>query len=338
MSHSRPSLRPLALAMLAAGLVAAPALPAQTISPACAGQGEVQDACQKAADLFAFVAPQIAASLVGGNTTLGQSGTLGGLGRFALTLRATGLRGELPNVDGITVRRGAATSDEFGIDEQWFAVPQVDLAVGVFPGFPLGLTNVGGIDVLVGANYIPEVEEDEFSLAAPDGQLKVNYGARLGIVEETLTLPGVSVSYMRRELPTVDVAAIADDDSLSVTGARVRVDSWRAVVGKKFFVAGLAAGIGQDRYDSEAAVSAVVCDPVLPGVAGCARAATAEPFSQQITRTNAFANLSLNLAIFRLVTEIGRSWGGEAPTFNRFEGTSASEPRVYGSVGLRFGF
>ena len=30
----------------------------------------------------------------------GQSGTLGGLGHFAITLRATGLRGELPDVGG----------------------------------------------------------------------------------------------------------------------------------------------------------------------------------------------------------------------------------------------
>ena len=339
MSHSRTRVRSFAAAALAAGLLVAPALPAQTVSPSCANQGDVQDACQKAADLFAFVAPQIAASLAGGNATLGQSGTLGGLGHFALTARVTGLRGELPNVDNVSVSRGQATSDEFGVDEQWFAVPQVDLALGVFGGIPVGLTNIGGIDVLFSGTYVPEVEEEEFSLTAPDGQFKFGYGARLGLVEETFAMPGVSVSYMRRELPTVDVVALADDDSLSVTGARVRVDSWRAVVGKRLLAAGISVGVGQDRFDSQAAVSAVVRED---GVAGLPlfreQVSTAEPFSQKITRTNAFANLSLNLVALRLVGEIGRSWGGDAPTFNTFEGTSASEPRIYGSVGLRVGF
>ena len=336
MSHHRTRARSLA-AGVAAALLVAPALPAQTVSPACSGQGDVQDACQKAADLFAFVAPQIAATLAGGNATLGQSGTVGGLGHFALTLRATGLRGELPNVENVGVARGPAQSSQFGVDEQWFAVPQVDLALGVFGGFPIGLTSIGGIDLLLSGTFVPEVEEDDFSLTAPDGQFKLGYGARLGLVEETFAVPGVSVSYMRRELPTVDVVALTADDELSVTGARVRVDSWRAVVGKRLLVAGIAAGIGQDRYDSQAAVSAVVCDGVL-GVPVCQDASTAEPFSQKLTRTNAFANLSLHLAVLRLVGEIGRSWGGEAPTFNTFEGTSASEPRLYGSVGLRVGF
>lgn len=333
MSHHRTRARSLA-AGLAAALLVAPALRAQTISPACADQGDVQDACQKAADLFAFIAPQIAASLAGGNTTLGQSGTVGGLGHFALTLRATALRGALPNVESVGVSRGAAQSSQFGVDEQWFGVPQLDLALGVFGGFPLGLTSIGGIDLLLSGTYVPEVEEDDFSLTAPEGQFKLGYGARLGLVEETFAMPGVSVSYMRRELPSVDVVALSGDDSLSVTGARVRVDSWRAVVGKRLLVAGIAAGIGQDRYDSQAAVSAVVRE----GLLFRGEVATAEPFSQKITRTNAFANLSLNLAVLRLVGEIGRTWGGEAPTFNTFEGTSANEPRLYGSVGLRVGF
>ena len=34
--------------------------------------------------------------------------------------------------------------------------------------------------------YVPELEEEEFSLTAPDGQFKLSYGARLGLIEETL--------------------------------------------------------------------------------------------------------------------------------------------------------
>src|SRR5690606_5315873 len=178
-----------------------------------------------------------------------------------------------------------------------------------------------------------ELEEDDFTLAAPDGQFKLGYGARLGILEETYAAPGVSVSYMRRELPTMDIVARPGDDTLAVSGARVRVDSWRLVAGKRLMALAFAAGVGQDRYDSEASVSAVVNDGVLRTAMG-----TAAPFSQRMTRTNAFANVALHLVVMRLVGEVGRTWGGDAPTFNTFEGTSASESRVYGSVGLRFGF
>jgi len=335
-SPHRPSVRPLAAAALVAGLLAAPAAAhaqGAAPSPSCTGQGAATDACQKAADLFAFLAPQIGASIAGGNATLGQGGALGGLGRFALTVRATGLRGELPNLDEIDVAEGNARSDQFGIDEQWFGLPQVDLALGLFGGIPLGLTSVGGVDLLLSGAWVPEVEEDDFTLGAPDGQFKLGYGARLGIVEETYAMPGVSVSYMRRELPTIDVVARPDDDTLSVSGARVRVDSWRLVAGKRFMALGLAAGVGQDRYDSQASVTAIVNDEGVRTAMG-----TAAPFAQELTRTNAFANLSLNLFVLRLVGEIGRTWGGDAETFNTFEGTSATEPRVYGSVGLRFGF
>lgn len=334
MSHPRTPVRLLAAATLAA-VLAAPAAHAQTVapSPACAGQGAATDACQKAADLFAFLAPQIGASIAGGNATLGQGGAMGGLGRFALTVRATGLKGELPNLDDVSVSSTGARSDQFGVDEQWIGLPQVDLALGLFGGLPLGLTRVGGVDLLLSGSWIPELDEDDFQLATPDGQFKLGYGARLGIVEETFTVPGVAVSYMRRELPTVDLVARPDDDTLSVTGAKVRVDSWRLTAGKRFMALGLAAGIGQDRYDTQASVTAIVNEGTVRTAMG-----TAAPFSQELTRTNAFANLSLNLAVLRLVGEIGRSWGGDADTFNTFEGTSAAEPRLYGSVGLRVGF
>ncbi|HZF73263.1 MAG TPA: hypothetical protein VEZ51_07515, partial [Gemmatimonadaceae bacterium] len=37
-----------------------------------------QDACQKAIDLFKYMAPQLGTAIAGGNPTLGQGGNLGG--------------------------------------------------------------------------------------------------------------------------------------------------------------------------------------------------------------------------------------------------------------------
>ena len=321
-----------AMVMLAA---AAPTLLAQATgtAPACAGQGQLEDACQKAADLFAFVAPQVAVSIAGGNAVLGHASTLGGPGRFSIGVRATGLRGELPDVGSVGITAGPAQADEFAVDEQWFGLPQVDATVGLFGGIPLALTRVGGVDLLVSGSWIPEVDEGDFSLRAPDGQFKLGYGARVGILEESFSVPGVSVTYMRRGLPTIDLVARAADDTLSVTGAKVDVDSWRLVAGKHLSVLGLVVGVGQDRYDAEASVSAVVRE----GILFRSEMATPAPFSQDLTRNNAFASLSLNFAVLHLVAEVGRSWGGDAPTVNTFAGTSAAEPRLYGSFGLRLG-
>src|SRR5436190_18030732 len=57
-----------------------------------------QDACQMAVDVFQFLAPQLGIALTGGNATLGQGGALGGLGHFALELRANAIDGDLPDV------------------------------------------------------------------------------------------------------------------------------------------------------------------------------------------------------------------------------------------------
>lgn len=321
------------VAAIAAGMLAAGTLPAQQISPSCAGQGLAQDACQKAADIFAFMAPQLAVSIAGGNATLGQGSVLGGLGHFSIGVRATALQGELPDLESVEVESGPAQRSTFAVEDQIVGLPQVDVGVGVFKGFPVGLTNIGGIDLLASASWIPELEEDDFTLRATDGQFQVGYGARLGILQETLTMPGVSITYLRRQLPSADIIARPDNDTLSVLDAGVTVDSWRAVVSKKVLVFGFAAGVGQDRSETEANVSAVVNDGIVRIAMG-----TPQPFSQTLTRTNAFANLTLHMAVLKLTGEVGRVWGGDAPTFNSFEGTSAAEPRLYGSVGLRLGF
>jgi hypothetical protein len=65
---------------------------------------------------------------------------------------------------------------------------------------------------------------------------------------------------------------------------------------------------------------------------------TPRSFRQRVTRRNAYANVSGTLGFLRLVGEVGRSWGGSITTFNAFDGTSATAPRLYGSVGARVGF
>ena len=294
-----------------------------------------QDACQKAIDLFAYLAPQLATTVAGGNATLGMAGSLGGLGHFSAGLRVNALQGSLPQVQNVTLQTsGATNSPPIDTKTQFFPMPTAELAIGIFKGLPLAITNVGGVDLLVSAAYLPEFNSSGVSVKVPNGSLKLGYGARVGILQESLLVPGVSVSYVRRDLPTVNIAANSGSDSLYVNNFSLKTTAWRAVASKGLLLFGLAAGIGQDKYESSTDISAHVAARALTPAAN----AGPVPLAQNITRTNVFADLSLNLLLFKLTGEIGQVSGGTINTYNTFSGTQAADSRIYGSVGARFGF
>ena len=292
-----------------------------------------QDACQKAIDLFKYMAPQLGTSITGGNATLGQGSSLGGLGHFSIGIRVNGVQGSLPQIQNVTPAVTGAQSTKFDTKTQLIPMPTADLAIGIFKGIPLALTNVGGVDLLLSAAYLPEFDGDGVSVKVPDGSLKIGYGARVGILQESLLVPGISVSYLRRDLPTVNIAANAGNDSLVVDKLSLKTNAWRVVASKSILLFGLAAGFGQDKYESSADIHAYVTPPV-----GQPFATDPVPLSQNITRSNVFADLSINLLILKLTGEIGQVSGGTINTFNTFSGKQAADSRIYGSVGARFGF
>jgi hypothetical protein len=294
-----------------------------------------QDACQKAIDLFKYLAPQLGTIIAGGNATLGQAGSLGGLGHFSLGVRVNAIQGSLPQIQNITPSvNGATNTPAIETKTQAFPMPTADLAVGIFKGLPLAITNVGGVDVLVSASYVPEFNSSGVSVKVPSGSLKLGYGARIGILQESLLVPGVSVSYIRRDLPTVNISANSGNDSLYTNNLTLKTTALRLVASKGFLLFGFAAGIGQDKYESSADVAAHVAARALTPAANAGPVS----LSQSITRTNVFADLSMNLLLFKLTGEIGQVSGGTINTYNTFSGKQAADSRVYGSVGARFGF
>jgi hypothetical protein len=295
-----------------------------------------QDACQKAIDLFQYVAPQLGTSITGGNATLGQGGSLGGLGHFSVGLRINAVWGSLPQIQNVTPAVTGATSTRFDTKTQIIPMPTADLAIGIFKGLPLAITNVGGIDLLVSAAYLPEFDANGVSVKVPDGSLKLGYGARVGILQESLLVPGVSVSYLQRDLPKVNITGTSNNDSLFVNNLSLKTKAWRIVASKSLLFVGLAAGVGQDKYESSTDVGAHVSARTVPPTP--AYNAGPVSISQNITRTNVFANLSMNLLLLKLTGEIGQVSGGTINTFNTFSGKQAADSRIYGSVGARFGF
>lgn len=292
-----------------------------------------QDACQKAVDLFQYLAPQLGVTIAGGNATIGVGGTVGGLGHIYLSGRANLVSSDIPQIDQVTPSTSGARSDHYPTRSQLIGIPEADASIGIFKGLPLGITNVGGLDLLVSAAYLPSFSSGAVDVRVPHGSLKLGAGARLGIVQETVFMPGVSVTYLRRGLPTVDVVAHTGNDTLRVDGINETTDSWRLVASKNLFVFGLAAGVGKDHYDSKATVSAYVA----PRAVTPAGQAGPIALSQSLDRTTYFVDGSLNFMLLHLIGEIGHTTGNTIATYNTFEGSPAGAARTYGAIGVRFG-
>ena len=296
------------------------------------GGAPADDARQQAADVFQYMAPQLGLALAGGSPTLGQGSTLGGLGHFSIGVRGNALAGNLPQIDQFQQCYTGATSRTLPTQERMVGLPAVDAAIGVFKGLPLGFTSVGGVDVLVSASYIPEIDTEYLDVTVPQGSLKIGYGARVGVLQETLFIPGVSVSVLRRDLPSVNVVGASGGNSLEVNNLNVRTTAWRVVASKSLLVLGVSAGMGRDSYDQSANVTATV------NAAPFGTATSSVDPKQSLTRTNMFAGASLNLLVLKLTGEVGKVSGGSIATFNQFAGKAADDSRLYGSVGLRLGF
>ena len=267
--------------------------------------GSAADVCRKANDLFRFLIPQVGVAVAGGNPVPGEGGTMGGFGKRAISVRVIGVDGRLPKNSVALNLTGAAVASDFGATRTVVPLPAADAAIGLTSGIPLGLTNVGGVDLLVGATILPKVSQNAFQLEPKgSGGVALSYGVRVGALQESSLVPGVSVSYMRRKLPKVDLGYTPGNDTLRVANTLVRASSIRIVASKRLPLLGFAAGVGRDVIEGSSEINAVVNETV----AGSAQRATVTLplLAEKVTRNTAFVNVSVSLLITRLVAV----WGG----------------------------
>ena len=323
--------------LLGAGLALVTAVNAGAQTANSCAAGASQDACQMAVDVFQLLSPQLGLALAGGNAVLGSGSTLGGPGHFSIGLRANFFQGDLPDIGSFPVpsqsgrvQRSGATA--LPASTQFVGLPTADAAIGLFGGVPLPLTNVGGIDLLLSATYVPAIGDSTDNVRiAPDRNLQLGYGVRIGLLKESLVVPGVSFTYIKRDLPTTTITGTSPDLNVLVKDAKVKTSAWRVVASKTLLTFGLAAGIGQDKYDDEASVTGTVRGAVVSSSQIVA-------MSQSLARTNYFVDLSLNFPVFKLVGEVGQVTGGTVDTYNEFETGRADQSRTYGSVGFRIAY
>ncbi|HVE33360.1 MAG TPA: hypothetical protein VNC18_07385 [Gemmatimonadaceae bacterium] len=289
-----------------------------------------QDACQQAFDVYQFMAPQLGLALTGGNATAGQGGVLGGLGHFSVGIRANVFHGKVPDVNNPAFAQSATGAQRRTLPttDEWVGLPTADAAIGLFKGFPLGLSNILGLDALVSMSYVPTLSRDDFSVT-PSSNFQFGYGARLGLLSESLVSPGISLTWLQRDLPKTDLVANLAGASLSVTDTKVSTKAWRVVASKNLIRFSVAAGIGQDKYEQSATVRGSITQ------FGGSVTAEAPGTSESLSRVNFFGDFAYNLPMLKIVAEIGHATGGTVQTYNSFSGGRADQSYTYGSLGLR---
>ena len=294
------------------------------------GEAQGSDGCQKAVDLYQYLNTQLGTLVAGGNATLGQAGTLGGLGHFSIGARVNLLQASIPDVQGVNVSAGAPQSSGYTTNGKRLLFPELDGALGVFRGFPIGITYIGGIDLLGSASYLPSVEQTGVRVGHPTGAIRFGYGVRLGLLQETFLTPGISVTYQERSMPMTTIFATASPtESFSVRDLDLRTRAWRIVASKNLLWVSLAAGFGRDYYDANARITYNVNGQTQQ---------TPVSLAVSPSRTNFFGDVSLNVIPFvKLVGELGRVSGGSVHTFNTFD-DDVNRSRWYGSIGARLAF
>jgi hypothetical protein len=325
--------------MIVAGLLAtAIAAPVQA---QCPTTGTTADACQKAADLLNFMTPQLSTALVGGNPTLGQGGTLGGLGRFSIDIRASGFSADLPQGSNVGLSATGRQPSNFTTKSQLIGVPSIDAGVGLFRGFSLGVTHILGVDGIVTMTYLPNLTNSSSggtNFTVNGSNEKFGYGVRLGLLEESAVTPGVSVVWTQRDLPSISLSdSISASNSvgsasgtIALNNYQVNTTAWRLTAAKSFLIFGISGGLGQDKYDANSSIVTTVSG-----------SASSSPVAQNfsMTRMNYFVGAYVNLFIFKLEGEYGSVSGGTSNGFNTFGGSSDySKSRSYFTAGLRFGW
>jgi hypothetical protein len=259
-----------------------------------------------------ILGPRVAIGLAGGNPVSGASSTLGmrirSVPRVTVAARVTGVNVDLPN------------------DKSFAHSINVDAAVGVFSGWTL-LPTIGGfgsVDAVVSAGKMQLADA-----ASANDPASWALGLRLGLLRESFTAPGVSVTAMFRNIADMTWSSTPQNVTQQRNLRNNSAWSFRGVVGKRLFILGANAGIGYDSFKSDVDVRA---SSTVPDIG-----ASTYTGSETMNRATAFANVSWTMLILHLVAEGGYQKGGETYTGSLPTGQSSKTQNkgYYGSLAVR---
>ena len=277
--------------------------------------------CGLIAEAAEITQPRMAVALAGGNPVPGTASTLGmrlgAMPRISLAFRGTVANTTLPQI-----------LDRNATDDVDFLIPvgSIDASIGVLQGLSIFPTvgGLGSIDMLASLGFAAPPEGEGF-----DGSpISWGLGAKLGILRESFTAPGLSASVMYRSVGDVhygDEDLVEDDAYFALDG----MHGWslRGVVGKRLFTLGASAGVGYDRYDSDVTIR------LRDGLLGLGEVEITED-SFRSDRITAFGNLAWTIVILSVIGEVGWQQGSESIGTSAGSGL-AEKAGYYGSLAVR---
>ncbi|MGH7497537.1 MAG: hypothetical protein ACREL3_01665 [Gemmatimonadales bacterium] len=287
--------------------------------------GNAGRVCTAAVDATRAFHPVLGGLVSGGNPMLGSGGPLGGPGHLSVAARVNALQVVLPDLS----YDGNASTVPAG-QKVYAPAPQVEAAVGLYGGLASGLF---AIDALGSAQLLPTSVFDDFSVAEGarrigDVALGLGYGARVGILRETGPLPGISLSVMRRDIPTISYGNVGSGDEFQYS-VNLHATNLRLVAGKQLAVFGVAGGIGWDKYTGNALIQVRTPSVTQP--------VTQIPVSLNSTRATVFLDAGLDLVVLKLVAEAGYQTGKDQKLTTDFQDLDTNKGKFYGALGLRAG-
>ncbi|HYW10954.1 MAG TPA: hypothetical protein VE871_03330 [Longimicrobium sp.] len=335
-------------AMAAAACAFAAPLAAQNdINTVCGTvPAQARDECAIVAQAVDAAQPQLGILMAGGNPILGTASTggvrLGLIPRVSFTGRVNVVAARLPDIRELE-----------GGEAQEFAVPApavgANVSVGVTQGFSLApmIGGFGAIDLLGSVSVLPLSLLDDFG----DNAFSWGAGARVGLIRESFVTPGVSVSLMYRDLGDVTFGEVCEGTetpsplapadpnrrACASGGDFGEIDfglsnwSGRAAVSKRLLGLGLTAGVGYDKFDTDANFAFGT-----PVVAGAREIYRFNDVAVDNDRWSAFLDASFTVLVASLVAEVG--WMQGADAIQGFPSTSDFDPGQgtwFGSLGAR---
>jgi len=331
----------------AAVLAASPLAAQGNINSVCSSvPADARDECAIVAQAVDAAQPQLGILMAGGNPILGTASTggvrLGLIPRVSLTGRVNVVAARMPDIRELDDDR----ANEFSVP-----APAVgaNVSVGVTQGFSLAPTigGFGAIDLLGSVSVLPLSLLDDFG----DNAFSWGAGARVGLMRESFVTPGVSVSLMYRNLGDVtfgqvcesgegpSLTAPVDPNRRSCTGdgdfgeIDFGLSNWsaRAAVSKRLLGLGLTAGVGYDKFDTDANFAFST-----PAVGGTREVFLFDNVAVDNDRWSAFLDASFTVLVASLVGEVGWMQGSDPiqgfPSASDFD---AGEGTWFGSVGMR---
>ncbi len=306
--------------------IAAPALTGQTAAatPCPTDTTSTSRICQAGADALTAFLPIEGLLVGGGNPVPGTAGAIGRFGhaRLAARIGLASLTAPKTSYDG--------TTDTVLADKRLLVpLPRLDLALGLFSKkLPLGTVAMDllGSAVLLPTGASTRIRIDENARKLGPLALGLGFGFRAALIMKA-PKPTVSLSVMKRDMPSIRFGDLAAGDKLSAETSLSAINV-RLVFGGQAKALSIAGGLGMDLYKGSGSVTFVDSTGADSTVA----------MELSTSRIMTLINLGYDVGPATLWVEGGFQVGKKTQLATTFQHNDPSAGRFYGGAGVTFRF